>query len=65
MDLKKIIRELHEELDKVNTVIAALERIESAGFLPPPLNRGRKSMDAQDRDVVSQHDRPSSSASNV
>jgi hypothetical protein len=65
VDLYKAIRELHEELNKVNAVIAALEQIESARVLLPPRHRGRKSVAAPDRDVVSQHDRRSLSASNV
>jgi hypothetical protein len=53
MDLNKAIRELHEELNKVNEVIAALEQFESIGILRPPRRRRRKSMAAQERQVVS------------
>ena len=53
MDLTKTIRELREELDKVNEVIAALEQFEGTGTFSPPRHRGRKSMAAQERQVVS------------
>jgi hypothetical protein len=53
MDLIKAIRELHEELNKLNEVIATLEQFESTGTLPPPRRRGRKSMAAQERNAVS------------
>ena len=54
MDLTKAIRELHEELNKVNGAIAALEQLESTGTLPPPRRRGRKSMAKQERQIVSE-----------
>jgi hypothetical protein len=54
MDLNKAIRELHEELAKLNQVIASLEQFESTGTLPSPPRRGRKSMDEQERKVVSE-----------
>jgi hypothetical protein len=53
MDLTKAIRELHEELNEVNVVIAALEQFEITGDLPPAPRRGRKSMAAQERKAVS------------
>jgi hypothetical protein len=53
MDLTKAIRELHEELNKVNEIIAALEQFESTGILPRPRRRGRKFMAAQERQAVS------------
>lgn len=54
MDLNKAIRELHDELAKLNQVIASLEQFESTGTLPSPPRRGRKSMDEQERKVVSE-----------
>ncbi len=54
MDLNKAIRELHEELNKLNEVIASLEQFESTGTLPAPRRRGRKSMAEQERKVVSE-----------
>jgi hypothetical protein len=54
MDLNKAIRELHEELAKLNQVIASLEQFESTGTLPSPPRRGRKSMNEQERKVVSE-----------
>jgi hypothetical protein len=53
MDLNKAIRELHEELEKLNQVIASLEQFESTGTLPTPKRRGRKSMDETERQIVS------------
>jgi hypothetical protein len=54
MDLNKAIRELHEELAKLNQVIASLEQFESTGTLPSPPRRGRKSMNEQERKAVSE-----------
>jgi hypothetical protein len=54
MDLNKAIRDLHEELDKLNQVISSLEQFQSTGTLPLPPRRGRKSMNAQERKLVSQ-----------
>lgn len=53
MDLNKAIRELHEELEKINQVIASLEQFQSTGTLPEPRRRGRKSMNEQERQIVS------------
>ena len=53
MDLNKAIRDLHEELEKLNQVIASLEEFESTGTLPAPKRRGRKSMNEDERRVVS------------
>jgi hypothetical protein len=53
MDLNKAIRDLYEELRKLNEVIASLEQFESTGTLPAPKRRGRKSMDENERQVVS------------
>lgn len=54
MDLIKAIRDLHEELDKLNQVISALEEFERTGTLPTPTRRGRKSMNLEERQVVSE-----------
>jgi hypothetical protein len=54
MNLNKTIRDLHEELKKLNSVIAAVEEFERAGTLPPPHRRGRKSMDGPERRLVSE-----------
>ena len=54
MDLHKAIRELHEELERLNQVIAAMEQFESTGTMPVPTRRGRKSMDEKERLVVSE-----------
>jgi hypothetical protein len=54
MDLNKAIRELREELEKLNEVIASLEQFQSTGTLPTPPRRGRKSMPDQERKMVSE-----------
>lgn len=54
MDLNKAIRDLHEELEKLNQLIEALEEFKSTGTLPAPRRRGRKSMGEQERQVVSE-----------
>jgi hypothetical protein len=54
MDLNKAIRELHQELDKLNEVIAALESFERTGTLPDSHRRGRKSMGDEERRLVSE-----------
>ena len=54
MDLNKAIRDLHEELKKLNEVIAALEQFQSTGTIPQPRRRGRKSMDEQERKLVAE-----------
>lgn len=54
MDLNKAIRDLHEELDKLNQVINSLEEFQRTGTLPTPRRRGRKSMDAGEREIVSE-----------
>ena len=53
MDLNKAIRDLHEELEKLNQLIAAMEQFQSTGTLPEPSRRGRKSMGDQERQIVS------------
>lgn len=54
MDLNKAIRDLHEELEKLNQVIASIEHFQSTGTLPAPRRRGRKSMGSQERQAVSE-----------
>jgi len=54
MDLNKAIRDLHEELRKLNEVIAALEQFQNTGTIPAPRRRGRKSMDEQERKLVAE-----------
>jgi hypothetical protein len=54
MDLNKAIRDLREELEKLNQVISSLEQFQSTGTLPEPPRRGRKSMDEQERQIVSE-----------
>lgn len=54
MDLNKAIRELREELEKLNQVIAALEQFQSTGTFPLPRQRGRKSMPPEERELVSE-----------
>ena len=54
MDLHRAIRDLHEELEKLNEVISSLEQFQITGAIPPPPHRGRKSMAAQERRVVSE-----------
>jgi hypothetical protein len=54
MDLNRAIRDLHEELDRLNQVIAAMEQFMSTGTLPMPHRRGRKSMDEEERQQVSE-----------
>ena len=70
MDLKKAIRDLREELETLNQVIASLELLQRTGTLLTPRRRGRKSMDEQERKLVSErmkqywagrHDQASSS----
>lgn len=54
MDLHRVIKNLHEELKKLNQVIAALEEFQRTGNLPAPKRRGRKSMGADERQQVSE-----------
>jgi hypothetical protein len=54
MDLNKAIRDLYKERSKLNQLIAALEHLQSTGTLPAPGRRGRKSMDENERQQVSE-----------
>jgi hypothetical protein len=57
MDLLKIIQELRQERDKINTIIASLEQLARHTPVqeptPPASRRGRRSMDAAGREEVS------------
>jgi hypothetical protein len=59
MDLDKAIQELRLEKQKIERVIASLEEIQRGATVVPPLAqrvqcRGRKFMDPQERQEVSQ-----------
>jgi len=59
MDLEKAIRELYREKERLERVIASLEELERGAGAMPALTervqrRGRKSMDPQERQEVSQ-----------
>jgi hypothetical protein len=54
MDLNKAIRDLRDELEKLDEVIASLEHFQSTGTLPAPRRRGRKSMAEEERQQVSE-----------
>jgi hypothetical protein len=54
MDLNKAIRELHEELRKLNEVIVSLEQFQNTGTVPERPRRGRKSMDQEERKLVAE-----------
>jgi len=57
MDLYKTIQELYAEKEKLERVIASLEELRQIGSevsVPPTVgHRGRKSMDARERQQVS------------
>jgi len=53
MNLDNIIRELYEELEKVNQVIAAVEEFQRARTLGAPRRPGRKSAGEPERRRVS------------
>lgn len=55
MDIHRIIRELHEERRHLERIIESLESIAKmgGGYIKPPGRRGRKFMDAADREEVS------------
>jgi hypothetical protein len=59
MDLYKAIQELYGEKDRLERVIASLEELQrtaGATLEPPPTTkrRGRKSMPAAEREIVSE-----------
>jgi hypothetical protein len=57
MDLKKTLQELHAEREKLDRAITSLEELQRTGSLPDPpgsaKRRGRKSMNAAEREDVS------------
>ncbi len=59
MDLYKAIQDLYAEKEKLERVIASLEELQKTGRAAPALprqgkRRGRKSMDAKERQEVSE-----------
>jgi hypothetical protein len=58
MNINKAIRELHEEKKRLDRVIASLEEMQRIAavqdIVVPERRRGRKSMDAQARQEVSE-----------
>lgn len=54
MNLNNAIRDLYEELEKLNRVIAAVEEFERSRTLPAPHRAGRKSMGEAERRLVSE-----------
>ena len=54
MDLDKVIRELHQELKKIDLVIESLEELIRTGTLAAGSHRGRKYMAEEERRVVSE-----------
>jgi ABC-type phosphate/phosphonate transport system substrate-binding protein len=54
MDLNKAIRDLRDELEKLNEVIASIEQFQRTGTIPEPPRRGRKSMPEEERRRVSE-----------
>jgi len=54
MDLNRAIRDLREELDRLDQVIFAVEEFGRTGTMPQPRRRGRKSMNEKERQLVSQ-----------
>lgn len=55
MDLQKAIQELYSERDRINGVIQSLEQIASTnGTVVARRRRGRRSMGAEERQVVSE-----------
>ena len=54
MDLYNVIRELHEELEKVDLAIESLEGLMRPGTLIVGRHRGRKSVDKEERRIISE-----------
>jgi len=54
MDLDKVIRELHQELEKIDLVIESLEELIRTGTITAGGHRGRKSMAEEERRIVSE-----------
>ena len=54
MDLQKAIRDLYEEKERIDEVIASLEQyLRTNGAVSPKRKRGRKSMGPEERQEVS------------
>jgi hypothetical protein len=53
MDLDKVIRELHQDLKKIDLVIESLEELISTGTVTAGSHSGRKSMAEEERRMVS------------
>lgn len=54
MDLVKTLSELYAERERVARIIATLEELHNLPHTRGPKRRGRKSMDAEAREAVSQ-----------
>jgi hypothetical protein len=54
MDLHRALRDLYEELRKLNEVIASLEHFATTGTMLSPPQHGRKSMSEDERQRVSE-----------
>ena len=54
MDLWNALKELNEERERLDKVIATLEALKSGNDLPAKSRRGRKSMPAGERRLVSE-----------
>lgn len=53
MNVNKTIQGLRRELDRIEAAITAIEMLSPEYAVPKKSNRGRKSMDANERAVVS------------
>ncbi|PWT97287.1 MAG: hypothetical protein C5B51_31645 [Terriglobia bacterium] len=54
IDIDKLIQELNAEIEKIRRTITCLEGLRSAPRPPAANRRGRKSMDAAERQLVSE-----------
>jgi hypothetical protein len=54
MDLDKVIRELHQDLDKIDLAIESLKELLRKGTLTADSHRGRKFMAEEERRIVSE-----------
>ena len=55
MDIDKLIRELNSEIDKLMHIVGYLEELRgTSGASATPSRRGRKSMNAEERQEVSE-----------
>jgi hypothetical protein len=53
MDLYKAIQQLHDEMRRLNQLIANLEEFQRSGTLPGENRRGRRFMNPEERRLVS------------